>query len=190
MKRYLPLLCAIFVVPFAPAQDTRGYGPAQPQAQTPQNVQAEPDGKCRVVRPGDVVHYELTIASVEYARAVYADLQMRLGHSNGTSSPGLPIPDFRNMGGGGVATRDAQVGSVYHFAFKVQPDTLSGVYWGRDVYVTVPEENEVSGRGRSVDVSHHTQKQIEKYCLNVISPLGSTDRPLVTNFKPGPIDRK
>ena len=188
MKRYLPLLLAAFAAPMALAQDMQLTGPAQPPG--PQQVQVEPDGKCRVVRPGDVVHFTLTIQSVEYAKAVYADLQMRQGRIGSFDPSALPMPDFRTFGGGGAATRDAQQGGVYHFSFKVQPQVLSGIYRGAGVHVTLDDDGEVVDRTRSVEVTRHTRDEIYKYCLNVVSPLGNDHRPLVTNFKGGPIDRK
>ncbi len=184
MNRCLPMVCALFMLPLALAQDL-GNGPVP----GPQSIHAEPDGKCRVVHPGDVVHYALTIQSVEYAKSVYADLQMRPGRAVQTNFNDLPIPDLRNIGGGGAATRDPQLGSVYHFSFTITPSVLSGIYHGTGVYVSVSDSNDIPGRSRRVEVNRHTREQIAKYCLNVLSPLGSTDRPLVTDFKPGSIDK-
>jgi len=185
--RYLPLVCATFVVRIALGQEP-GTGPAQ--APGSQSVHVELDGKCHVVRPGDVVHYELTIQSVEYAKAVYADLQMHAGRGSTSGATDLPRPDFQSLGGGGAATRDARVGSVYHFMFRIPQGVMSGLYHGTGVFVTVPDEVEMPGRGRAIEVTRHTRDQISRYCLNVISPLGSTDRPVVTNFKAGKIDKK
>lgn len=189
MKRYLPMVCAVFVVRAALAQDL-GNGHASPALTDPQAVQAEPDGKCRAVRPGDVVHFALTIQSVEYARAVYADLQMRLGRTYITEPGGLPPPDFRNLGGGGAAIRDAQQGGVYHFAFKVPHDVVSGIYHGAGVYVTAADGSEAANGSRNVEITHRTLSKIRDYCLIVVGPYGGGNRPLVTNFQPGPIDKK
>jgi len=191
MKRYLPMVCMMFAARLACAQYLSPNGPAPPPtnvSSAPQAVQAEPDGKCRAVKPGDVVHYALTIQSVAYARAIYADLQMRLGRTY-VSEGGLPPPDFRNLGGGGAATRDAQQGSVYHFAFKVPHDVLTGIYHGAGVYVTAADDSEVANGSRNVEVTHHTLSKIRDYCLIVVGPYGGEGRPLVTNFKPGPIDK-
>jgi len=182
MNRCLPILCAILATPLAHAQDLAS-SPA------PQSIQAEPDGKCRSVKPGDVVHYTLTIQSVESARAVYADLQMRLGRTYVSEPGGLPPPDFRNLGGGGPATRDAQQGGVYHFAFTVPHDVMTGIYHGAGVYVTAAGNNDIFNGSRNVEVNHHTISKIRDYCLIVVGPYDGSGRPLVTNFKPGPIDK-
>jgi len=182
MNHRLPILCAILALPMAHAQDLTS-SPA------PQSIQAEPDGKCHPVKPGDVVHYTLTIQSVESARAVYADLQMRLGRTYVSEPGGLPPPDFRNLGGGGPATRDPQQGSVYHFAFTVPHDVMSGIYHGAGVYVTAAGTNDISNGSRNVEVNHHTISKIRDYCLIVVGPYNISGRPLVTDFKPGPIDK-
>ena len=192
MKRYLPMMCVMFSARLACAQYALPNGPASAPvngASAPEVVQAEPDGQCRPVKPGDVVHYALTIRSVDYARAVYADLQMRLGRTYVAESGGLPPPDFRNLGGGGAATRDAQQGGVYHFAFKVPRDVTSGIYHGAGVYVTAADDSEVANGSRNVEVTHRTLAKIRDYCLIVVGPYGAGGRPLVTNFQPGLIDK-
>lgn len=192
MKRYLPIVCVMFAARMACAQYALPNGPAPAPAygaSTPQVVEAESDGKCRPVKPGDVVHYTLTIQSVGYARAVYADLQMRLGRTYVAEPGGLPPPDFRNLGGGGAATRDAQQGGVYHFEFTVPHDVMSGIYHGAGVYVTAADSSEVSNGSRNVEVTHRTLSKIRDYCLIVVGPYSPEGRPLVTSFKSGPIDK-
>ena len=193
VPRSLLMACTLLAVPLANAQYTATNGPASPpgfgQAPTSEAVQAQPDGKCRPVKPGDVVHYTLTIQSVSYARAVYADLQMRLGRTYTSEPGGLPPPDFRNLGGGGAAARDAQQGNVYHFAFTVPHDVMTGIYHGAGVYVTAAENNDISNSSRNVDVTHKTLSKIRDYCLIVVGPYDGSGRPLVTNFKSGPIDK-
>jgi len=191
VPRSLLMACTLFTVPLAHAQyiATSGSTPPSGIGQAPEAVQAQPDGKCRPVKPGDVVHYTLTIQSVEFARAVYADLQMRLGRTYVTEPGGLPPPDFRNLGGGGAATRDAQQGGVYHFAFTVPHDVMTGIYHGAGVYVTAAESNDITSGSRNVDVTHKTLSKIRDYCLIVVGPYGVSGRPLVTSFGPGPIDK-
>jgi hypothetical protein len=186
MNRCLPMACALLALPLACAQGLIN-GPASPL--DPQSVQAQPDGKCRAVKPGDIVHYTLTIQSVDSARAVYADLQMRPGRSYVSEPGGLPPPDFRNLGGGGPATRDAQQGGVYHFAFTVPHDVVSGIYHGAGVYVTAAESNDISNSSRSIDINRKTISRVRDFCLIVVGSYNVSGRPLVTNFKPGPIDK-
>jgi hypothetical protein len=185
MKRYLPMLCAVLAVGSAAAQSLSGDGAAS------RSVHAELDGKCKAVRPGDVVHFTLDVQGVQYARAVYADLQMRLGRTYTNDVSGLPAPDFRNLGGGGPAMRDEKRGDTYHFSFTVPRDVLSGIYHGAGVYVTAAENAEFSDNGsRNVEVTNRTIKKVREYCLIVVSPYGGVGQPLVTDFKGGPIDRR
>jgi hypothetical protein len=184
------MLCAVLCARGAIAQSGPAIPPAALGAEQ-QSSHRELDGKCKAVQPGDVVHFTLRVDGVQYARAVYADLQMRLGRVYVKDTSGLPAPDFRNLGGGGSATRDTSQGNVYHFAFTVPRDVSSGLYHGSGVYVTAAPNDEVAyGGARSVDVTAHTMKEIRKYCLIVVSPLGGEGRPLVTDFKGGPVERK
>ena len=182
MKRYLPVLLAVVAAPMVLAQD----GPA---THPPQHIQVESDGKCRPVKPGDVVHFALTIQSVEYAHAVYAHLQMHLGRTYTFDPSGLPAPDFRTLGGGSVATRDAQQGGVYHFAFTVPRDVMTGIYHGAGVYVTAADNSDLASGSRNVEVNHRTLEKVRDFCLIVVGPFGGDGRPLVTDFRPGPIDK-
>jgi len=127
---------------------------------------------------------------VEYAHAVYAHLQMHLGRTYTFDPSGLPAPDFRTLGGGGAATRDPQQGGVYHFAFTVPRDVMTGIYHGAGVYVTAADSSDLASGSRNVDVNHHTLEKVRDFCLIVVGPFGGEGRPLVTDFKAGPIDKK
>jgi hypothetical protein len=191
-KRLFVAACVLLLVRVSAAQTPGGpaLSPAAMGADQ-QGAHSELDGKCNVARPGDVVHFTLHVEGVQYARAVYADLQMRLGKIYAKDASGIPAPDFRHLGGGGPATRDGTQGNVYHFAFVVPRDVLSGLYHGSGVYVTAtPSDTYPEEASRSVDVTAHTQKEIRRYCLIIVSPLGAQGRPLVTDFKGGPVERK
>jgi len=150
------------------------------------------DGSCKLVKPGDVVHYHLTIRSADAARAVYANLQLRRNGGKMQHSD-LPFPDPLTMGERGEATRDAQVGDLYHFEFTIEPDVPSGLYFGTDVLVTLSADGGAYRSPHYVDVTRHTRREIHRYCLAVVGPYGGEvgeGRPLVTDFKPGLIERK
>jgi hypothetical protein len=159
---------------------------------TGQSVEMRDDGRCKLVKAGDVVHYQLTIRAADMAPAVYANLQLRR-HGGSEIHSDLPFPDALEMGGRSVATRDAQAGNVYHFSFTVDRDVPSGLYHGTGVLVTLTGDAGNERRPQYVEVTKHTQKEIHHYCLAVAGPYGGVvgeGRPLVTDFKPGPIDRK
>jgi hypothetical protein len=194
MNRYLPLLCSALLACTAHAQYAQTNGPAPPPAETQaqQSPHPELDGRCKAVRPGDLVHFTLNIRSVEYARAVYADLQMHLGRTYVNDPSGLPPPDFQSLGGGGIATRDAHEGDLYHFTFTIPHDVYSGIYHGSGVYVTAAENDALSNTtgSRSVAVSNRTLHKVRDYCLIVVSPYNGNGQPFVTDFHGGPIERK
>jgi len=174
--------------PVAPAETV--VTPAETTAA--QNVDMKDDGWCKVVKAGDVVHYQLTIRSADAARAVYANLQLRRNGGKAEHSD-LPYWDPLMMGERGVATRDAQAGNLYHFEFTVEPDVPSGLYYGTDVLVTLSADGGVYPSPHYVDVTRHTRREIHHYCLAVAGKYGGEiggGRPLVTDFKPGAIERK
>ncbi|HEY4357402.1 MAG TPA: hypothetical protein VGN16_16750 [Acidobacteriaceae bacterium] len=183
MKRYATLLLAILALPAA----VLGAQAPPPS----QDVSIHADGRCHEVRPGDTVHYSLTVKGLENVRAVYADLQMRPGREFMARPAGLPSPDFRSLGGGGQAKPDASTPDVFQFSFVVPKEIYSGVYRGIGVLVRTDEPADPYGPPARVDVTHHTEKQARRFCLTVVSNFGEQhERPEVTNFRPGAIDRK
>jgi len=175
----------------------RAIAPIQTPApvETPEakNVEMPNDGRCKLVKPGDVVHYQLTIRSADAARAVYANLQLRREGAGKEEHFDLPFPDALTMGERGVATRDAKAGNVYHVEFTVEKDVPSGLYRGTGVLVTLSADGGVYSNPHYVDVTNHTMREIHHYCLAVAGPYGGEvggGRPLVTDFKPGLIERK
>ena len=196
MKRLLPVL-ACCIARIAAAQMMPSAQSSAPTPDEPQNVNVKSDGRCVTVRPGDTVHYSLTIEGVGGAHAILGDLRLRLGHSRELMHGGLPAPDFRSLGGGGLGTHDNSEGKVYHFAFKVPKELYGGTYRGVEVNVSADEPppqsqalyRPVGERAPRVDVTRHTRDEVHAYCLNVISNFGAPQtRPAVTNFSPGPVD--
>lgn len=183
MKRHATLLLATLAFPAA----VLGAQAPPPS----QDVSIHADGRCHEVRPGDTVHYTLTIKGVEHVRAVYADLQMRPGRDFIARPTGLPSPDFHSLGGGGQARPNPSARDSFEFSFVVPQEIYSGVYRGTGVLVHTDEPADPYGPPARVDVTHHTEKQARRFCLAVISNFGEQhDRPEVTNFRPGTIDRK
>ena len=202
MNRCVPFLLAACAVPAAVAQ--MGNGPAAPpspasgapQMSTQQEgqpsaiVDAESDGKCRDARPGDTVNFALTIEGVDTARAVYGELQMREGHSVPVRSGALPLPDFRNLAGGGLGSRDPQKSTLYRFSFRVPTQLYGGVYRGVAVLVTTDRPVTRTDRDHAVEVTHHTREEVKNYCLHVMSGFGGDGRPVVTDFQPGTVEKQ
>ena len=171
-------------------------GPAGPSLPSPAaqqdraaDVEMKSDGRCQDVRPGDLVHYSLTIESVANPRAVFADLRLRPKGSVAPRASALPSPDFRNLGGGGLARRDDTLGNVYHFVFRVPKEILSGVYHGVALDVTAGDGVAARRDPGDVDVSRHVREQVRSYCLNVFSAFGGNNKPEVTDFTPGIVDK-
>lgn len=199
MKRLLPLLvgclaCAASAQTTAPTAQSN-----EPDTPPAQNVEVRGDGRCTTVRSGDTVHYTLTIEGVGGAHAVYGDLRLRLGRFHEPMSGGLPVPDFRSLGGGGLGTRDAAEAKMYRFAFKVPQELFGGTYRGFEVNVhadqpqTRPQPSpylRVERPEPRVEVTRHTRDEVRRYCLNVMSHFGieTRYRAAVTNFEPGPVD--
>jgi hypothetical protein len=149
------------------------------------------DGRCQVVRPGDIVHYELSIRAVESAKFIDADIELHNGDWPHKDANGLLFPDFRTLGGSSPATRDPSIGGVYHFQFTVPQHVLGGTYRGTAVLVTVVDDDDaLYGRNSSVPVNRHTRRQVKNYCLVVVGAAGDDRERVVTNFKRGPIERK
>lgn len=155
-------------------------------AQAPTNVEVSGDGRCPAVKPGDVVHYSLTLDGADAARSVYADLQLRSRGSMKESD--LPLPGAGAIGGGGAGTRDAQWGKVYHFAFTVPSGADSGVYHAQGVMVTVRDAAGTSPLDAALDKK--ARERVHRFCLAVLGKGNGELFPVVTDFKGGPIDRK
>ena len=185
----------------AAAQVTLTAQSSEPPVYEPQNIDVRGDGRCMTARPGDIVHYTLTIENVGLAPALYGDLRMRLGKSHELIRGDLPVLDFRSLGGGGLGTHEAADGKMYHFMFKVPRDIYGGTYHGVQVEVRPAEPQRpyypsrvryepVSVHVPKVDVTRHTRDEVHSYCLNVISDFGMhpfETRPAITDFAPGTI---
>lgn len=178
MKRILlvlagaAMLAAIGCAPESQAQMVPG------PAQAPTSVEVGGSGKCQSVRPGDIVHFSLTIEHVDPARAVSADLQMGTRHAVYRQTD-LPMPGDGIMGGGGAGMHDQNFGKVYHFTFRVPPGAEAGVYRGLGVNVTVDDG--------SAWVDRHAREQVRRFCLAVFG--NAENGPVVTDFHGGPIER-
>ncbi len=202
MKRLLPVLACCCLAHAAAARvQAQIAAPPTPTAQSnepaayePQNVEVRGDGRCTTVRPGDTVHYTLTIENIAGVKAVFGDLRLRLGRSHEIMHGDLPVPDFRSFGGGGVGARDTGDGKLYHFAFTVPREIFGGTYHGTEVDVRADQPEPLplyrSDRPRlpKVEVTRHTRDEVHAYCLSVLSNFGVVTRPAVTNFEPGPVD--
>jgi hypothetical protein len=159
------------------------------QAPAPQNVTVRSDRHCVDVHPGDTVHYSLTIEGLENVHTVSADVQMRPRKEAWMMRPaGLPIPDFRSLGGGGSATFDSPQQTSFQFSFVVPKEIYSGRYTGNGVVVRTDQPGTPYGPPVLIDVSRHTMRQVRAFCLNVVSDFGERPlRPEVTGFQPGEI---
>jgi hypothetical protein len=185
----------------APAQ--MQAGPAQPNI--PQNlpppnllssadaqpgdVEMHSDGRCLNAKPGDTVHYTLTIEDIANAEAAFADLRLRPRGFPAPHGEGLAVPDYRNLGGGGAGVRDSEHGNMYHFSFRVPQQIYSGVYRGVGLEVTTGTARtaaQVTATG--VDVTKHTRDEVRAFCINVVSNYGGTGRPEVTDFHPDAVN--
>ena len=200
MKRLLPVL--VCCLARAAAAQTALAGPgSEPAVYEPKNVEVRGDGRCMTVRPGDTVHYALTIEGVGGAPSVYGDLRLRQRLGRGREllheepmRGGLPVRDFRSLGGGGLGVRDASDGKMYHFSFKVPKEIFGGSYRGVEVSVNAdqppPAYQTVSLHVPKIVVTHRTRDEVHAYCLNVMSSFGvvGVSQRAVTNFAPGPID--
>ncbi len=203
MNRLLPALaCCAASAAAAQAPIVRAYDPA---ADAPQTVEMHGDGRCTTVRPGDTVHYTLSIDNVIDARAVLGDLQLRPGHFREVKThAGLPAPDYRALGGGGVGKRDSDDARQYHFAFEVPQQIFSGTYRGVTVSASAHDleagsDDPYAGYAQPylpktvqrshVHVTKHTLREVHAYCLNVMSGFGTQEvRAAVVNFEAGPVD--
>jgi hypothetical protein len=185
MKRLVFLLALFSVCAVVRAQDMNG------PAQAPSQSEFEPtEHGCAPVHPGDTINYTLTIENIGSATGVFAEVQLRPGRRGGHfDRVGLPSPTA-GLNVGGMAMRVDQDGNEYHITYKVPDGLESGIYHGVGVLVTVTDSSVEGGR-RSADVTHKTLEQIYKYCVVLYSGsdrYGNT--PVVTNFKPGGIDKK
>jgi hypothetical protein len=204
MNRLLPALaCCVASAAAAQAPIVHDYAPA---ADAPQTVEMRGDGRCTTVRPGDTVHYTLSIDNVIDARAVLGDLHLRPGHFREVMThAGLPVADFRSLGGGGVGKRDTDDARQYQFAFVVPEQIYSGTYRGVDVSVSAHEltagsddpyaEYAAPYLPRPVEHTHvhvtkRTRREVRAYCLNVMSTFGMQQqaRAAVVAFAPGSVD--
>lgn len=184
MKRFAMFLLTASAAPAVWSQVANG--PAQAPTQM---VQAQPDGKCRTVRPGDTVNFTLTIDSAENAKVVYAELQMRSGRGH-VKTADLPAPGDGSLNGGGAGTRDDQKSNVYHFSFKVPMGMFGGVYRGVGIAVSTDAPKLTSDMSEHVDVTKKAHDQVKHYCLAVASGAGVNGKPLVTSFQPGAVEAK
>jgi hypothetical protein len=164
----------------AKAQDMNG--PAQAPSQS---VMFSDNHHCMPVRAGDTVNYSLTIENVADAKQIFAELQMRPGRHGHLQTTGLPSPDIDSLTAGGVATADGTNANVYHFSFKVPAGVTPGVYHGVGVVVRLDQAASSLG---TADVTRHTEDEVRSYCLAVFGR--GENYPVVTNFKPGTIERK
>jgi len=159
--------------------------PGQPRAM----VEMPKDGKCQGVRAGDLVHFTLRIESAQDARAIYTDLQLANGNVKYRPND-LPLPGGNVMGGGGAAMRDRSDRNLYHFAFVV-PDVMPGIYKTLGIAVR-GDYGAATGEPLQpvgIPLNRHAAGEVHRYCLAVFGPGGSGHRPIVTEFKPGPVDR-
>jgi hypothetical protein len=185
MKRLAFLLVLLSVCAVVRAQVMNG--PAQAPSQT--DFVADDHG-CAAVHPGDTINYTLNIENVGNATGVFAELQLRAGRRGGHfDRVGLPSPTA-GLNVGGAAMRVDQDGNEYHITFKVPDGIDSGIYHGVGVIVTV-NDSSVEGGRRMADVTHKTLEQIYKYCV-VLYNGGDHygNYPVVTDFKPGAIEKK
>jgi hypothetical protein len=106
MKLGLPWLLAVGVVVAVPRANAQmDQGPAQaPQAAAQNDVELRGGRHCTQVRPGDMVHFTLTVDGVANAKAVLADLQLTTGHATYRETD-LPMPGSGVLGGGGAGAR-------------------------------------------------------------------------------------
>ena len=184
MKRLVFLLALLSVCAAVRAQNN---GPAQAPAQS--EFVADDHG-CAAVHPGDTINYTLTIENVGNATGVFAELQMRPGrHGGHLETVGLPSPTA-GLNVGGAAVRVTQDGNEFSVSFKVPDAANSGIYHGVGVLVTVNDPSVEGGR-RIADVTPETLERIHKYCVVF---YGGHDRygdyPVVTDFKPGAVEKK
>jgi hypothetical protein len=185
MKRLVFLLVLLSVCAVVRAQDMNGPAQAPSQSEFEAN-----DHGCAPVHPGDTINYTLTIENVGSATGVFAELQLRPGRRGGHfDRVGLPSPTA-GLNMGGAATRVDQDGNEYHITFKVPEGLDSGVYHGVGVLVTV-NDSSVEGGRRMADVTHKSLEQIYKYCVVLYSGGDHYGNyPVVTNFKPGVVEKK
>jgi len=185
MKRFVLLLVLLSVSSAVRGQNMNG--PAQAPSQS--EFVADDHG-CAAVHPGDTINYTLTIENAGNATGVFAELQMRPGRRGGhMETVGLPSPTA-GLNVGGAALRVTQDGNEFHVSFKVPDAASSGIYHGVGVLVTVNDPSVEGGR-RIADVTPQTLEGIRKYC--VVFYAGHDrygDYPVVTDFKPGAIEKK
>ena len=184
MKRLVFLLALLSVCTVVRAQDMNG--PAQAPSQS--EFVADDHG-CAAVHPGDTVNYTLTIENVGNGTGVFAELQLRPGRRGGHfERTGLPSPTA-GLNVGGAAVRVDQDGTEYHITFKVPEGIDSGIYHGVGVLVTV-NDSSVEGGRRMADVTHKTLEKIYRYCVVLYGGDNYGNYPVVTDFKPGAIEKK
>ena len=193
MNKWTKVLAASILTVTAGAQMQPGQmqngpaGPLPPSApDKPGDLEMRSDGHCLDARPGDIVHFTLTIESVANAHGIYADIRLRPKGVAAPRASALPSPDSRNLGGGGLGVRDTATGNVYHFAFRVPTEIIGGIYRGVGLSVTEGDAMPSRGEPADVDQTRHVREQVRSYCLNVFSGYGGA-KPEVTDFTPGPV---
>jgi hypothetical protein len=185
MKRFVFLLALLSIGAVVRAQTMNG--PAQAPSQS--EFVADDHG-CGAVHPGDTITYTLTIEHVGNATGVFAELQLRPGRRGGhLEMTGLPSPNA-GLNVGGAAVRVTQDGNEFQITYKVPDGVDTGFYHGVGVLVTVSDPSVEGGR-RIADVTQDSLEKIRKYCVVM---YGGHDRygdyPVVTDFKPGAVEKK
>ncbi len=183
MKLLMHSLLAVCVVATVPALRAQEQGPAMPQSN---DVEVRGNGHCTPVRPGDLVHFSLTVDGVANAKAVFADLQLTTGHATYHETD-LPMPGSGVLGGGGTGSRDDATSKVYRFSFHVPVGAMQGVYRSAGLVVTA-DYGTGADKGAEAYVDRHAREQVRRYCLVVFGP--AQQAPVVTDFKPGEVEHK
>ncbi|MFC6647425.1 hypothetical protein ACFQBQ_17975 [Granulicella cerasi] len=158
--------------------------PGWPQTGALRDLDHAKQGTCTSVRYGDIVHFTLRVENVQDARSVFTNLRMGLGAHPHYSYASLPMPDAVSFGGGGVGVRDAADYQLYHFRFEV-PDVRSGIYRvaGIDVRANYDRDANIG-----VGIDKPTRVKLKNYCLAVFGGEGGDHRPMVTDFRPDPVE--
>ena len=185
MKRLVFLLALLSISAAVCAQNMNGPAQAPSQSEF-----AADDHGCAAVHPGDTINYTLTIEHVGNATGVFAELQLRPGRRGGHfERTGLPSPS-QGLNVGGAAVRVTQDGNEFQISYKVPDLADSGFYHGVGVLVTVNDPTVEGGR-RIADVTPESLEKIRKYCVVFYSGHDRYgDYPVVTDFKPGAVEKK
>jgi hypothetical protein len=166
--------------------DADGVVTPESYAASLRQVSMDAEGSCQMVHPGDLVHFTLRIDNVEDAHHVFTHLQLALnGHAH-SSDLEFPIPMHDAMGGGGLGQRDPMSSRVYHFSFVV-PEVQSGFYRTTGIDVRASFMQNSADPGVGVPLDRRSREQVRSYCLAVSG--GGGRRPVVTDFRGGPVER-